>query len=271
MSAESGQRLDELLLTRATDGLDSAETAELEALLATAEEVEPDAYDEAAAWFWLGAGDPDAEMPESAAARARAGLGLESPAADEPRVTAFRDPKQPSARPRSSRLPWVAAAAALVLAVAGWWPRLDGTGPAGPAGSASLAEARDQLIEQAPDLVRVDWSNTEHPRAQQLQGGYVVWSDKLQKGYMTFRGMPDNDPSEHQYQLWVFDAKRSEQYPVDGGVFDAPTGGEEVVIPIRNKLPVQQAALFAVTLEPPGGVVVSDRDPILWVAKPQSS
>jgi hypothetical protein len=271
VSGENGQRLDDLLLARATDGLDSAETAELEGLLASTEEVEPDAYDEAAAWFWLGAGDPDAEMPESAAARARAGLGLESPSTGDARVTAFRAPKQSSPPPRPSRLPWVAAAAALVLAVAGWWPRLDGGGPTGPAGSPSLAEARDQLIEEAPDLVRVEWSNTEHPRAQQLRGGYVVWSDELQKGYMTFRGIPDNDPNEQQYQLWVFDAKRSEQYPVDGGVFDAPTGGEEVIVPIRTKLPVQQAALFAVTLEPPGGVVVSDRDPILWVAKPQTS
>jgi len=25
--------------------------------------------------------------------------------------------------------------------------------------------------------------------------------------------------------------------------------------------------MFAVTLEPPGGVVISDRDPVLWIAR----
>ena len=53
------------------------------------------------------------------------------------------------------------------------------------------------------------------------------------------------------------------QRPVDGGVFDiaaqaAATG--EVIIPIDAKLPVGDARIFAITVEPPGGVVVSDRD-----------
>jgi anti-sigma-K factor RskA len=94
----------------------------------------------------------------------------------------------------------------------------------------------------------------------------VVWSDARQEGYLTFRGMPPNDPDAHQYQLWVFDAGRSQDYPVDGGVFNA-RNGDEVVVPIDNKLPVEHATMFAVTLEPPGGVVISDRDPVLWIAR----
>jgi hypothetical protein len=57
-------------------------------------------------------------------------------------------------------------------------------------------------------------------------------------------------------------------YPVDGGVFEIPADGGEVVIPIEAKLPVGQPTLFAVTVEPPGGVVVSSRERIVLVAQP---
>ncbi len=273
MNADEPQRerLDELLIDRAVDGLDPAETAELETLLARFGHDDPEGYDLAAAAVWVAARTPEEPMPADVATRARRTLETGAPAPREAAVDrkSGGDARSLHARPRPARrgatAGWVAAAAALVLAVAGWWPRLDERGPE------ELTVARDSLLADAPDAVRVDWSNTEHPRAQQLNGGYVVWSDERQQGYMTFEGIPDNDPSEHQYQLWVFDATRSQDYPVDGGVFDARRNeAGEVVIPIENKLPVRRAALFAVTLEPPGGVVVSDRDPILWVADPEA-
>jgi hypothetical protein len=40
-----------------------------------------------------------------------------------------------------------------------------------------------------------------------------------------------------------------------------------VVVPIHATLPVNAPALFAVTLEKPGGVVVSKRDRIVVTAK----
>lgn len=274
MNADQPQRerLDELLLDRAVDGLDPAETAELETLLARLGHDDPEGYDLAAASVWVAAGGPEEPMPSDVAARARRTLETGAPAPPEEggdRAYGGDNVRPLHAQPRPARRAatagWIAAAAALVLAVAGWWPRLDQGGPQ------QLTAARDALIANASDVVRVEWSNTEHPRAQKLDGGYVVWSDERQQGFMTFKGIPENDPNEHQYQLWVFDATRSEEYPVDGGVFDAKRNAAgEVVIPIQNKLPVRQAALFAVTLEPPGGVVVSDRDPILWVAKPEA-
>jgi anti-sigma-K factor RskA len=95
----------------------------------------------------------------------------------------------------------------------------------------------------------------------------VVWNNEQQQGFMRFKaGMPANDPRRDQYQLWIFDAQRDERYPIDGGVFDV-TPGQEVIVPIRAALRVKQPTLFAVTLEPPGGVVVSDRKHILVVAK----
>ena len=52
---------------------------------------------------------------------------------------------------------------------------------------------------------------------------------------------------------------------VDGGVFDVPSTGE-VIVPITAKLRVGGATLFAVTVERPGGVVVSRREHIVVTA-----
>jgi hypothetical protein len=64
-----------------------------------------------------------------------------------------------------------------------------------------------------------------------------------------------------QYQLWIFDAERNEAYPVDGGVFDVLDGAtDDVVVRIDPRLPVRRATAFAITVEQPGGVVVSTRE-----------
>jgi anti-sigma-K factor RskA len=76
---------------------------------------------------------------------------------------------------------------------------------------------------------------------------------------MRFRGLPVNTPSKEQYQLWIFAKNQSDSTPIDGGVFDI-TSTEEVIIPINAKLFVQDAFMFAVTIEKPGGVVVSSRE-----------
>jgi len=86
---------------------------------------------------------------------------------------------------------------------------------------------------------------------------------------MTFRGLPPNDLQQRQYQLWIVDGKRNAAHPVDGGVFDVPAGQAEVVIPIGPRVLVHEAKAFVVTLEVVGGVVVSDREQIVVLAKPQ--
>lgn len=98
----------------------------------------------------------------------------------------------------------------------------------------------------------------------------MVWSDTEQRGYMRIRGLAANDVTRAQYQLWIFDPRRDERYPVDGGVFDIPAGSEEVIVPIVAKLDVRGPTLFAVTVEAPGGVVVSARERIVLVAKADS-
>jgi anti-sigma-K factor RskA len=85
---------------------------------------------------------------------------------------------------------------------------------------------------------------------------------------MLFRGLKSNDPSQSQYQLWIFDANRDDRYPVDGGVFDIPAGGTgEIIVPISARLNIDKVTLFAITVERPGGVVVSDRSRLPLLAK----
>lgn len=160
---------------------------------------------------------------------------------------------------------WFVAAAALVFAAAVWVTR-----PQGPVSyaSAPLAEQRQKLIDTAPDLVRIPWTTTGDAAAPGPVRGEVVWSDKLNRGYMTFKGLTANNPGRHQYQLWIFDKDRDERYPVDGGVFDIPAPNETTIVTVDPHLHVDHATLFAVTVEKPGGVVVSSREHVAVLAKP---
>jgi anti-sigma-K factor RskA len=54
---------------------------------------------------------------------------------------------------------------------------------------------------------------------------------------------------------------------VDGGVFDIPAGQREILVPIDARVPVGDAVMFAITVEPAGGVVVSTRDRIALLAQ----
>jgi len=96
-----------------------------------------------------------------------------------------------------------------------------------------------------------------------------VWSASAQQGYLRFVGLAPNDRAVVPYQLWIFDKTRDDKYPVDGGVFDVAASGE-VIVRIDPKLHVNDAALFAVTIERPGGVVVSKREHIVVTAAPKA-
>ncbi|NUO53398.1 MAG: anti-sigma factor [Polyangiaceae bacterium] len=188
----------------------------------------------------------------------------------------------PLAKRRGSILPWLAAAACLAIAAGSIYamrlpkpaiavrispnealPDLS----ARPAPSEpSVAEKKQRLMSEAKDVVKVAWSPTKDA-AGQGETGEVVWSNERQEGYMTFRTVAKNDPTKSQYQLWIFDGERDERYPVDGGVFDVDPSSGEVVVPISAKVKVAKPTLFAVTVEAPGGVVVSKRERIVVAAK----
>ena len=156
----------------------------------------------------------------------------------------------------SAWLGWVAAAAAIIL----WMvqPRVEAPR------TTSLSEVR-----AAADVVIANWSPTEDPGGSGVTGE-VVWSDTLQAGYMSFEGLAPNDPNAGQYQLWIFDADHPSETPVDGGVFDAQTDAQgQLLIEIDAKLAIAEPALFAITYERPGGVVVSSRERLLLTGSPQ--
>jgi hypothetical protein len=164
----------------------------------------------------------------------------------------------------------MAAAAAAVIAVFGW-TRSPGVVEkvqvvevsAPPPRVPTPGERRAELLSQAPDARTIGWSATPDPAAKGANGD-VVWSEARQQGYMRIRGLAANDPKAAQYQLWIFDGKRDQAHPVDGGVFDVVDG--EVVVPIRAAIRVFEPKLFAVTVERPGGVVVSKRERIVLTA-----
>ncbi len=146
-----------------------------------------------------------------------------------------------------------------------------GATPAQPAERAAAAgddpvAARARLLANERFLMRRNWAPGADPTGIGVKGD-VIWDEERQTGYMRFTGLRRNDPSFEQYQLWIFDGRRDARYPIDGGVFDAIGRGDEIVVPIRAKLPVGTPLMFAVTLERPGGVVVSDRSRIVVVAR----
>ena len=159
--------------------------------------------------------------------------------------------------------PWLAAAACLVIASgAVFYAARNGGGTA--ASIASAADGRAELVKNATDLTTIAWTATKDPAATATTGD-VIWSEAKQRGYMRFVGLAANDPTQFQYQLWIFDKDRDDKFPVDGGVFDVSSTGE-VIIPITARLRVSDATLFAVTIEKPGGVVVSKRERIVVTA-----
>jgi hypothetical protein len=127
------------------------------------------------------------------------------------------------------------------------------------------AEERERLLAKA-GTEKIDWTAAKDDAVKDASGD-VVWNAAEQKGAMRFHGLARNDPKQFQYQLWIFDKTRDDKYPVDGGVFDVDPRTGDVIVPITARVTVREAALFAVTVEKPGGVVVSRRERIILTAK----
>ena len=156
---------------------------------------------------------------------------------------------------------WLACAASLFLSFGLWFANRSSVQT-----TITFSDARKTLIGDATDLIRVDWKEGKTPLESQVTGD-VVWSNERQAGYMRFTGMQKNDPTQEQYQLWIIDPSRDDE-PIDGGVFDIDSLGE-VIVRINAKLKVLNPSAFAITIEKPGGVVVStqERLPLLAVVQ----
>lgn len=278
---EREERLLDLLSKQAVEGLGPGETSELRLLLREHPHVDPQQFELAAAAVSAAAAELDdaGPLPEGLAERIVASVQADTEdASDRARSadagSSGRVVKGPAAWWRTAPPAWLAAAASLVIAFALWIRgpetvevpvEVERVVEVAPPATPGPGVRRANLVEQDQTVIRRDWQTTDGLEGRIVEGD-VVWSEALQEGYMRFRGLPPNDPSERQYQLWIFDGERDDRFPVDGGVFDVPHGTDEVIVPINANLPVKQPALFAVTVEPSGGVMVSSREDLVLIA-----
>ena len=264
MKDDKRMELEGLLASRALGALDESEERRLSELAQSVGSDDFERYDrlvgELTAVLEAEAPEDAPMLPPSLAARlveqgqqALAAAGKES--STGPRLVEDRPPT-PS---RSGWFAWSgwAVAAALGALLIAQRPEVVVPTP--------LDELRSAMAS-TPGAIEIAWTSTEDPAAQSASGD-VVWSEVDQSGMMRFRGLEANDPGSSRYQLWIFDAERDARYPIDGGLFDVPAGADEVLVPIDARLDVSEPTLFAVTVESPEGVVVSDRERIVMIAQ----
>ena len=254
-----GQRLQQLLADRATEGLDRSDWPELDRLIDQQTELGWDDLDLAAAAIGLCFEHADPVQPPEelvAAVRAHARVHFSAP-----RAQVGSTESDPGARssPWMGRLAYAAAVFVVISLVASAITRFERGQETAP------AVAREILMADAPEALRLDF----RPLVDDPYGavrGDVVWSVRHQRGFLRLSGMPANETSRTHYQLWIVDPTRDVE-PVDGGVFDVPTASGEVVIAIDAKLPVLDPRAFVITAEHRGGVVVSDGPHLIVAAR----
>ena len=93
------------------------------------------------------------------------------------------------------------------------------------------------LLElSSEDLIQYSWFAQTDEFCDNCSGN-VIWSDDSQRGFITLAGLPMNDSSKNQYQIWIVDPNMHAN-PVDGGVFNINTTNSPTIIPINPKLPI---------------------------------
>ncbi|HEY4260599.1 MAG TPA: anti-sigma factor [Schlesneria sp.] len=252
------ERWEDLHVTRLLFGLSSEEQVEYEALARIMPAETGDEFERLIAKIdvaWADSKPLPAHLREAVRAKAVAEIKLA-----RQNASPLSDIARPPSR-QMTLLPWAIAAASLMVSLVTFTTnRNPNLVPQ------DLVQMRATLLSSAKDLIELKW--VDGPTPVVGAEGDIVWSHALQQGYMRFHGLTVNEPTQEQYQLWIFDKNQSEKTPVDGGVFDITSTGD-VIVPIHSKLQVANAYQFAVTIEKPGGVVVSSRDrlPLLAAVK----
>lgn len=275
MKEDMEEHMLDLLCEKAVYGLDEREERQLSEIQKT---------------FGPGYEAESFELAVAAISTANLDLKLELPANLRARIAAeaerFFDEKEASEFATETQAvtekskafllpPWlgwtVAAVAVAILAINLYLTRIDTerAGTSSPTVTTQLSpeQMRQQLIETAPDLER---AGVAAGNVRDLNpSGDVVWSDARQSGYVRLTGLPVNDASRETYQLWIFAENQDPKTPVDGGTFNVSSNGE-VIIPIDPRVRVRSPKAFAVTIEKPGGVVVSKQERVAALAKPET-
>lgn len=286
MTEEKQEMIFDLLALKATHGLEPDEQSHLDNLIAETGITEDESFAIAAAAVSLVGLHDEEPLPAHLHARILASgdefiASLDSAvAASKPDVvTDDEDDYQKIFTIDTPRWSWnwlgwaVAAAACVALAVNIWFTQFDPKVivevPKPPVTPEKLTTEQEyaRFMAEPAGAIKANWAPGS-PDAAELKNvsGDVVWSDAKQRGFMRFKGLPVNDKSKSTYQLWIFDKTQDARYPIDGGTFDVDKDGE-VIIAINAKLNALSPGLFAITIEKPGGVVVSDRKRMAAVAK----
>lgn len=265
MNEQNEERMLDLLCKQAVEGLtqtEENELRELETMGFTGVDLQSLEYT-AAAISTLGVSGDD-KLPDHLKSKILA-------AADEHFVGKRIAPQAPAIitetkTPIWAWLGWAAAAAASLLLVANLWvSNSRGPGPlvGGPPTTPTPApekltpnQLREKFLASVPptEMVKAEWGAGGIKEIE--PSGDVVWSDATQTGYLRVKGLPKNDPNNNTYQLWIVAENQDSKTPVDGGTFDINSDGE-VIIPIDAKVRTLNPKAFAITIEKPGGVVVS--------------
>lgn len=273
MKMQDDELLMQLLADHATEGISAKQSAELRNLLLRNPEIDDLQYEFAAAAFHLsqpwGLEPFPQRLQEKVSADAESYFnsqqGSQASAKDSSSAHSSSLLEFPGVR-RKRAFPlfttaWAAAAAFLLFALGGWGLVLKSKLERRP----TAEEARSRLLATNARLIKAEWRPGNSPESEGVYGD-VIWNIAGQQGYMHFHDLPVNDPNVMVYQLWIFDADQDERYPVDGGVFNINRKGD-VIVPIKASLKVSRPTLFAITIEKPGGVMVSKRDRLVLLGK----
>jgi hypothetical protein len=292
-SHPENERLLDLLAAYSVQELTPEERDELKMLLEQEDGFTAQEFEVAAAAMHLAMSEPDLIMPDALADKVIADANeyfeklypptksdaAPSPSAPpaSPASSMFSKPSKsstpPTLAPGSAStgepkpgfslregLAWLVAATAVVLFVVNRPGSKDD--PVDPgANVVTAAESRETLLKD-DETIKLDWQTTPDPAAANASGD-IVWNTKRQQGFMRIADLKKNDPKEFQYQLWIFD--HDQIHPIDGGVFDITDA--EQLIPIDAKIAASDVFQFAITIEKPGGVVVSEKERIPLLAQ----
>ena len=285
-------RAEELLLDRATVGLDAGEHAELELLCAELG-IDPDdeSFDLAAAALAVAATPPErlpAALRDKIAATTRGVSAGDGGVSDAERRELKLVGSEPwRLRPQSTPLElvtyklmaysgWIAAAASLAFAATLYFGRTPAVLPA-PGGGIVKATAAapespaDRARATLDRILNSHGTQTVVAPLMEADGsagppapvGQVVWNGDSNEGVLVLANLPAIDTPGDAYQLWVVDAMRDERFPVDAGTFHVEPGTNKGLIQFSAKLPVAYPRAFAITIERAGGNVVSSQPPLV--------
>lgn len=271
------EKLIELLSDQAIFGLDENESAELERLKQRFPDWEKDSFESAATAISLSklpAGEMVPEhLREKIAAQAENFFSqndeiIEESGATPPMSERAIIETAPEKTFGWNWLGWAVAAVAIVaLGISLWSMQTQPTTELAKNPTPTVTPT-PTLNEQFNGLLASDKAVKASFDAVAFKSlnGNVVWSNEQQKGYIRVSGLPINDKSKETYQFWIFDAVQGEKTPVSGGTFDVAEDGD-VIIPINADVKVSDPKAFAITVEKPGGVVVSKQEKVAGIAK----